>query len=252
MKFGIYRCLAVFLPVFVFLSCGKDKPLTGAASLTIVDAFPGDRYLIPVFNRADMLSAKDGSYGVFYNDSTAANQFSAYSGKVPLSIFYPTDTATKSVPVFELTLDLSLASIHTLFLTGIREKPDTLLTTDNPPYHPLSDSSVGIRFVNLSPGSAPMTVNLQGKATGSEVASLSFRGLTAFKNYPANAGAGDYVFEFRDLATGVLLGTSAMYNVGGILDQNRWRFRNYTIVIDGLPGVHSGPYAQAVFRTNNF
>jgi hypothetical protein len=252
MKYLIARWLVALLPVCLLLSCNKSKSLTGSASLTIVNAVAGTQYLVPNFSGTDSLSWYGGATLIVYNDTTVYDKFSGYSGNQPLALYQYNDTLPKSVPLFNLLLDLPVGSIHTLFLAGTIAKPDTLFTTDNPPYHPASDSSVGIRFVNLSPGSSPVSVNIQGAANGSEVANLPYKGITAFKIYAAGSAVSSYTFEFRDMSSGVLLGTTSMYGVGSNTGTNIWRYRNYTIAIDGLPGIITGPTAQTLFRINNF
>lgn len=248
--------LVAMLPVALVLSCSKSKALPGSASLTIVNAVAGSNYLVTNFSGTDSLTWYAGATLLVYNDTTAYNQFSGYRGKQPLAIYRYNDTLPHSVPFFNGILDLPVGSIHTLFLAGTLSNPDTLLTTDHPPYHPLSDSSAGIRFINLSPGSNPVSVNIQGAANGSEAVNLAYKGVTAFKNYAAGTEVNSYTFEFRDMSSGALLGRatiSAMVTAAGVSsDLNRLRYRNYTFVLDGLPGVTTGPSAQVVFRTNNF
>lgn len=244
------------LPVALVLSCSKSKALPGSASLTIVNAAAGSQYMVTNFSGTDSLTWYAAARLLVYNDTSNYNQFNGYSGKQPLAVYRYNDTLPHSVPFFSGILNLPVGSIQTLFLAGTLTNPDTLLTTDHPPYHPASDSSVGIRFVNLSPGSNPVSVNIQGNSNGSEVTSLAYKGVTVFKNYPAGAAVIGYTFEFRDISTGVLLGTSNITAVssipGGAIGLNRMLYRNYTFVLDGLPGVTTGPTAQTVFRTNNF
>jgi hypothetical protein len=102
---------------------------------------------------------------------------------------------------------------------------------------------MGIRFVNLSPGSAPVSVDIQGGANGSEAASLPYKSITAFKDYPATPAVSAYTFEFRDLASGALL---ASYRV------NSTPYLNYTIALEGIPGVGTGATAQAAYLINNY
>jgi hypothetical protein len=116
--------------------------------------------------------------------------------------------------------------------------PDTLFTTDTPPYHPPSDSTIGLRFVNLSPASAPVSVNITGGANGSEVSSLPYKSITDFNNYPATAAISDYNFEFRDAATGALIGSYDVTGINTLLYgfNNTRLHRNLTLALLGLPG----------------
>jgi hypothetical protein len=102
--------------------------------------------------------------------------------------------------VFNGTLNFKAGSIYSLFITGDTSNPDFLFVQDQLPQ--IKDSSMGIRFVNLSAGSSPVSINLEGGPNGSEVASLAYKGITSFKPYSNNSTTTDYLFVVRDAATG--------------------------------------------------
>jgi hypothetical protein len=208
-----------------------------AANLTLINAVVGSTpSLVTNFSGAtDPITWYNSALKLVYGTVGSANQLSSYSGEQKLAIYRFPDTTAHSTPLFNLTLDLAAGSIHTLFLAGTVTAPDTLFTTDIPPYHPPSDSSMGMRFVNLMPGSAPVSVNITGNANGSEVSSLSFKGITDFKNYPATAAVSSYTFEFRNAATGTLIGSLPVSGVN-LLSNNQRRYRNLTLALLGLPG----------------
>jgi hypothetical protein len=88
---------------------------------------------------------------------------------------------------------------------------------------------MGVRFVNLSAGSAPVNFSITGATTGPEVSGLAYKSMTAFKMYPATSTVSNYNFEVRDPATNTLL---ASYNATGInltTGANGKRFRNFTL-----------------------
>jgi hypothetical protein len=161
--------------------------------------------------------------------------------------------------IFNGVLNLPIGTIHSLFVTGTLAAPDTFFTLDNPPYHSPLDSTIGIRFVNLSAGSNPISVDIQGMPNGSEVTSLSYKGITNFKNYNALASSPtSYVFEFRDAGTGALLSASSGYTMNDItnasgtnINDNIYRFRNFTIALIGVPG-GSGTLIQKAVLINNY
>lgn len=239
----------------IMASCSKEPPATGSASLTIVNAVVGSKPLVANFNGTGTLSYYKnmqpigGLYGMW-------RRFTAYSGKQPLGLYQYPDTLPSSQPLFNLVLNLPIGSIHSLFLTGTVSAPDTIFTTDVLPYYPATDSSMGIRFVNLSPGSAPITINLAGQANGSEAGSLPFKGMSGFKNYKLNDGLFDgYIFECRDAASGTLIGSYAPkdYNTGTpfITPLQYWLYRNFTLALVGLPGA-SGTDAQKIVFIPHF
>jgi len=229
------------LPVWIFacamLSCGKQNTAPGTASLTLVNAVPGSTpSLVTNFGGTDPIIWYKNAVKLVYGTWSTGNQVGSYSGQQKLAIYRYPDTLAKSTPLFNLTLDLPVGSIRTLFLTGTLASPDTMFTTDVIPYHPLSDSSISVRFVNLSPGSNPVSVNITGGANGSEAGSVAYKNITGFKHYTATAtAASHYNFEFRDAATGTLLSSYDLTGINNIASSNTRRFRSFTLAFLGLP-----------------
>ncbi|BAU54068.1 DUF4397 domain-containing protein [Mucilaginibacter gotjawali] len=234
--FNLFSILGLSL---VLASCKKELTNlgSGTSSLTIVNAVVGNDYLLTDFKRGQ----STGNYlppmnGIHYGTAT---YFNSYSGQQPLALYHLPDTTATSAPVFKLTLDLPVNTIHTLFLMGTQGDPDQLLTTDQLPYHPDSDSTMGIRFINISKTSHPVSVNIAGQANGSEATGLAYKSVTPFKNYNAGSAIKSYTFEFRDQATGELLGScivDGVNNDGSSSSPNIRRYKNFTIALLGAPG----------------
>lgn len=243
------------------VSCSKQSVPPTPSSLTIINAVVGSAPLVTNFSGTDPITWYLGADQIAYNTfSTDAygnnNQMASYSGMQRLALYQYPDTLQKSKPLFNLALNLPPGSINSLFLTGTVNAPDTLFVTDQLPFHPVSDSATGIRFVNLSPNSPPVSINILGINNGSEVAALPYKGITGFKSYPATQAISSYIFEFRDAATGTLLTT---YTADGINNTDSdpyfpskiWRSRNTTLALIGLPN-GSGDAAQTVLMINNY
>lgn len=225
----------------VCLSCKKEFSVVKPGPLsdvTLVNAIVGSNSVIPDFSN-------DPIQGSFSLSNLVGNgsffEYSMPSGNTPVSVWQLPDTIQT---IFKGSLNLQPQVAYSLFLAGDNPtKPDTLFTRDQLAYHSSADSVVGIRFVNLSPGSNPISINIQGKANGSEVANLAYKKITGFKVYAATSTmpspSTGYAFEFRDEASGNLL-TSFTYL------RNIARFRNITIVFNGLPG------NQSIFLVNNY
>lgn len=232
MKYPLPKQLPLWALFGALLSCSKEATPPGTASLTIVNAVAGsDPYLITNFGGTEPLTWYAFGLQVRYG---AAVQSGSYSGMQKLALYHYPDTGAHSTPLYNLNLDLPAKTIHTLFLTGTMAAADTLFTIDAPPYHPPSDSSMGIRFANLSAGSAPVSVNITGRTPGPEAASLPYKGLTGFINYPATDAISDYTFEFRDAASGALIGSCLMPDVNAPSFNVR-RYRNFTLALIGTP-----------------
>lgn len=237
------------LAVLHFCSCKKAPTFPGSSSLTIANAVTGTSSLATNFkNSGPVIYA--GSKKIAYKKF---GYFSAFSGSQRLRLFEYPDTTEKDEPVIDLMLELPVGTINTLFLTGTSTAPDTLFTRDNMPFFTSRDSSMGMRFVNLSPGSQPISVNIKGSANGSETSGLAYKEATSFRNYPINSGLPEYVFEFRDVQSGELIATYTTRgsNYSGSLpaQPNTWRYRSFTLALAGTPD-GAGEEAQTVMLIN--
>jgi hypothetical protein len=253
-----YKWILLGLVVVVAaVACQKAGTVPSAsapAALTIVDAIPNSYYPSPVINTTSAIqyfySAAYMGYGGFLELSPPAGNDTVYV------VDYNNDTldiSPKSANLlFYGLLKLNVGGIYSLFLTGAdTSSPDYLFTTDTLPYHSPLDSTVGVRFVNLSTGSAPMSINLEGSPDGSEVTNLPYKGITGFKKYISNStvtnNSSAYIFVIRDAATGDSLcyfGLSGIGNGNGVgltdpNNNNPLTFKNITIAIYGSENLSS-------------
>lgn len=256
------RSVIVLITIaLLFTGCRKQKAtLPLGASLSIINAIADANYLyvslagtIPI---QYYLYSKQLPYNT-YNTYNGANRLTCPAGEQELAFYRASDTSNPEKPLIALNLPLGSNHIYTLFLTGTSAAPDTVFTEDLMPSYGISDSVTGLRFINLSPGSNPITVNIAGMDNESEISDLPYKSYTVFKRYPAHSKINDYTFEFRDKATGNLLAT---YNTGKMNSYestarattvNKWLFRNSTIVFIGLPD-GQGVKAQTAAVLNHF
>lgn len=236
----------IFVILFLAASCKKEVgiPVRSLSSVTVVNAISGSNPLISDFLNTKSISAYYLSTPQIAFD--AAQEYSVASGSVPAVIYQITDTTHA---VYRNDISVQKAGIYSLFLCGTAAQPENIFITDHPPFHPAADSTVGVRFINLSLAKTSVSVDIQGKSNGSEVQSLDYKSVTNFKNYPATYNISSYTFEFKD-ASGNLL---ASYTLSGINsgdngDQstNQYRWNNITIVLAGAPG------AETAFQENNY
>lgn len=248
------QLLMVLLPACGFISCKKDNLPVESASLTMVNAVSGSRPLSINFSSEGPVNYKDGKK-LNYSEPYRGEVYLmvSYAGPQRLRLFQYPDTTTKDVPLFDLQLNQPIGSIGTLFLTGKVEAPDTLLTRDIIPFFPAADSAMAIRFVNLSPGSDPVSINIKGLANGSEISSIAYKKVTGFKNYPVKSGMEDYVFEFRNTVSGNLLASVTTTNlwVPDVTAPSNWLFHSFTLVLAGEPG-GTGNRAQTGFIVGHY
>ena len=235
----------VIIVTVLFFSCSKKSaPGTGSvAAFNFVNAVVGSTPTVVVFSNSDITYAAWGdiSYG-------ASNLFSPEAGSIPLTLARMSDTTQ---PFFQGTLALNADSIYSFFISGDTTATDTLLTRDIIPYYPRTDSVMGIQFVNLSSGSDPISINLEGSSNGSEVGNLPYKGLTSFKQYANNSTTVDYLFVVRDAATGDSLTqfeflANGSNNGFGLTDPSNNQnhgdlltFKNVTIAVYGSENISS-------------
>src|SRR6266480_1853449 len=184
------QLLTVFFLSFLIGSCKKDEvKLTPLASLNIINAVVGGMAI-----KLNTLPTT-----IAYN---ANSQFTLLAGNSSIYVYPVGDS---SHPYYSNTIQTANGSYYSLFLSGQAPTIDTILIKDVVPYR--ADSTFGLRFINLSPNSPAVSVNLTGGANGSEVASLPYKSITEFKTYPGLAANATTSFEIRNAATGTVLVT---------------------------------------------
>jgi hypothetical protein len=225
------------------ISCTREfnsvKPVPISA-VTIVNGVINSNPLLADLSGADSIVAyfyttQQIRYGSFF-------EYSIPSGKVPANVFQVSDT---DVSFFSGILNLQPQAIYSLYLSSsdtTGKNIDTLFLQDDPPYHSDTDSTAGIRFINLSKGSNPMSVDIQGNVNGSEVSSLAYQAITNFKNYQATLEITQYNFEIRDAASGNLL-TTYTYTTAP--------FQNITIAVIGSEDT-TATVPISVMQINNY
>ncbi len=126
---------------------------------------------------------------------------------VPAIAATPTSPAVPAVVYFTAPVTVDKNSNYSLFLTGTSINAiDNVLIKENYA-HAYADSTFGVRFINLSPGSSPISVDIAGSANGSEANNLAYKAYSNFVKHPALKSTLSYKFEFRDATTGNLITT---------------------------------------------
>lgn len=248
---------AILITLVAFAgSCIKTATTPGTSSLTLVNTTVGADTLMPNLNEGSQpLFFYKNAYALQYGTYQLTDEMAFYSGAQHLALYHYPDTSEHSTPLFDLNLNLPVNSIHTLFLTGTLANPDTMLVTESIPVYGVTDSVAGIRFVNLSPGSGEIRINLKRQPAGSEVNGLPYKGITAFKQYPATSTIGNDTFEIRDPIKDSVITTYIATRVGAggsSYNPNTWIYRNNTIVFAGTPGVTTGKAKQKAYKVNTY
>jgi hypothetical protein len=130
--------------------------------------------------------------------------------------------------------------VYTLFLHGPVAAPEGFIVKESIPYR--TDSTAGIRFINLSPNSTPLNITLSTSTTVNEVSNLAYKDKTEFKSYPALYNS-TYTFQVRAANNPNTVLTSFALAANAVP-----RFANITLVIRGMVGTTP---ALGVTRMNN-
>ncbi|HEY0175445.1 MAG TPA: hypothetical protein VGC08_03640 [Pedobacter sp.] len=243
MKCILLYTVAAMFAATVLTACSKtDESPKETSSLTIVNAVSGSSALVPDFSNGRGLKNYKTALQI---PTDGFLEFSGYNGTVPLSFSQITDT-TKVL--FQHTLNLPSNGINSLFLMGSVANTDMLLTTDQLPHYLAADSLIGVRFINLSMGSVPVSVNLKGKETVKLADQLDYKSFTGFLPFSAKntvPATVSYIFEIRDASTAKLLTT---YTLSGFTAKLS---KNVTIAFKGIPA-GTGTNAQSAILVNNY
>ena len=244
------RILLIVLVCFFSISCIKENPPSpsAVASLNVINVLPNSAPLILV---QGSISSAIGQFSDITPLSYATTAvLTPMSGSETIyAVQSNADTASVAGKgpdyMFNGVLNFKAAGLYSLFITGAdTTNPDFLFVKDVLPV--IKDSAVGIRFVNLSTGSNPMSINLEGASVGSEVSNLSYKGINSFKQYLNNSATIDYLFVVRDATSGDsltqfdFLASGSANNGNGLTDPSNspnngtlLTFRNVTIAIYG-------------------
>lgn len=241
-------CLILSLAV----SCNKNASPEGTTSFTIINTLPGCPQISTNFSGQYAIkwywSAKIIAYGSFQPEY----HLSIPAKAQPLALYNYPDTTEKDKPLYTLTLNPNPGDITTLFLSGSLAKPEHLLVTKKPPVYKLADSLMGLRLINLSAGSNPLRVKITGNGVDLSRNNLGYQGFTDYLPLPADSKTGDLLVQFFDQATGNLLSSYTLSEVGVTQSDNKWRYKNYTLAFYGLPNSTDPSFVQKTLLINDY
>lgn len=197
-------------------SCKKEgHSTTGIASITLVNTVTGGK------------SVKMGSRTAVISNNTAL-QMALNAGGDDLYV-WPIGDSTHPYYTYS-KFNAADHDVYSLFLGGTVTAVAGVLIKEDIPYW--TDSTGGIRFINLSPNSPPLNINLSITPTVNEVSNLVYKQYTEFKSYPALAKTTPYIFQIKNASTGALLLTYSFNTSSNLIP----RFSNITLVIRGMVG----------------
>ncbi len=231
------KIILAFFTIAAFTACKKSTvDITPLASVNIINASVNVASIKPNFTGPGLPN--------YYNLITTTVSYGANSvfpvlanANVPLTIINSTDSTTA---LYKTNLSLTNGGVYSLYLAGQSTAVDTIMVKESIPSY--TDSSCGVRFINLSYNSNPIVVTQSATPTVADFSSLSYRSYSAFKTYPALSTTNTYAFQVRDATTMALLGSYTLTVP---------RFFNCTLAWVGQTG-GTGSNVPKVQRINNY
>lgn len=195
-------------------SCKKDNfTITPLASLKIVNTVTGGT---PAKLR--------GVFSTTINNNSNSN-FGRLTDRQDLYVYPITDSLR---PYYNnQSINFDARESYTLFMGGTPAAVTSLFVHEN---WAKQDNKIHIRFLNFSPGSAIVKVNLTTSLDIQEFSNVAFGQLTEFKAYTKAGTTPSYQFQVRNAATNALI-TSFTMNAANVAG-----FNNATLILRGNIG----------------
>ncbi|MES2329929.1 MAG: hypothetical protein V4539_10025 [Bacteroidota bacterium] len=233
-KIIFFACVALG-----FTACKKSTvDITPLASVNIVNA------------SVNVAAAKVNFTGPvspnYYNLITATTAYGANTAygvlantTVPVQVIISPDS-TKVIA--NASFNFANGDVYSFYLAGQSTAVDTILRKETIPTY--QDSSCGVRFINLSYNSSPISVTLSTAATApiTEFTGLAYKAQSVFKKMDATVANNTYTLQVRDATTLALLGSYTLTVP---------RFFSCTLAWIGQTG-GTGTAAVKVQRVNNY
>ncbi|SMC54688.1 DUF4397 domain-containing protein [Pedobacter nyackensis] len=238
------KSLYIYLFLLFFVGCKKDEvTFKTSSSINVVNA------AIDITAIKVNPSNKSINYAKT-TDVVAYGTSKFYFSELGQQTLTAVSTADTTKVLFSNNFN-SEGGFHTLYLAGQAPNIDTLFRREvNFPFiktdvttPAIEDNVTTLRFVNLSPNSPALKINIRNSTTN-EVDNFSYKSISEWKRY-MNKAATTTIFEIRNASTNALLLT---YTFGASATN---KFKNVALVIKGLVG-GTGTNAFGVFPVNYF
>jgi len=231
-----YSALILSLLAIICLSACKKSTvsLSPLASLNIVNASVN---LGPV--KVNFTDLKGLYSSITTTVAYGANTPYGANAEVPVPVtIVPTSDTTKTAFTGQFTF--VNGGIYSLYLAGQSTAVDTVFVKENIPSY--TDSSYGVRFINLSYNSTPIKITLSTSPTVVQFSDLAYKQASDFKTYGAKVSTATDTFQVRNATTNAILATYPIVKP---------RFFNCTLAWKGMTGA-TGTNAPGIMRINNY
>jgi hypothetical protein len=246
------KTLILLLTGLVIQSCKKEEGTSALASLTVVNA------AIDVAAAKAYASDKKANWsGIVVADAINHAFFKHLGVFAGTKNVVAVNSADTTKTLYSGTGEFKEAGLNTLFLCGQAGSYEGVyLADENLPTY--TEEVIGIRFINLSPNSPAISINLTATPAVNETTNLAYKQKSEFKPYPGNAAVitTGIAFQVRNATTGALLASYTLpaapvspYTTATVAQA---RFKNVTLVIKGLVGTTTGANAFGVFPVSHY
>lgn len=237
------------LSAIAFALCGcsdSDDGIEPVATLRIVNAIQDVGTI--------QLREFEGNT-VFFNTTTIsyrANGRFAFAPNTPVNLTVVPESDTLDIILSETLTMENAGDINTLFLLGDSMRVETLVIQDE--FVNYQDSVFGVRFINLSADSQPVTVrnileNSEGERDTTLVTTdLAFKFATPFSMFSAEGIVVEHIFQFLDADGNVLASETLPEQFFLPLP----RFNNFTFGLVGRTDDGSGGSGLSVLQIAHF
>ena len=223
--------IALLLSFNLLSACRKQAPETNeAATLTVVNTIVEGQPLKLNTNNQVINNNVSANVGLLPGE----NNIYAFPINDSLHPYY---TSSK--------FGVQGGDIYTLFLCGSVTNPEGILLKESIARY--SDSIMGVRFINLSPGSPAVNLVLSTSPSILEFTNIQYKQATEFRTYPTTKIKNTYTFQVKRADNGALI--SSITLTGTSLATGLPRFKTITIVLRGLVG---GTPSAGITRVNHY
>lgn len=224
----------------LLLGCGDEQtmPFTAASLKVVHAAVDAAPVHVNYFGReVAFLTNPPISY-------TSGDNFTLPAGVArDIIIVNSEDTLSQ---MFATSVTLQEGDMATLFLVGQEDQLEGVFLEEQLPI--LTDSLTGVRFINLSPDSDPVSVTISGQSQ--EIAgNLAYRDDSGYVELDASRNAGIYTFEFRD-SNDVMIATASLDPLPGTGTKPLFHYQSFALL--GLSDDGNGGNTLEVIQVNNY
>jgi|GEM_PF-1981180 len=240
----------------IIIACKKEIQPLSYASVNIVNAVAGSGTVkVNYHGRSIRWSSLTGNTGNIAFASSQILTIFNNNNDYPLTIVPSLDTLKS---IFSERLKIEPTGIYTLFIMGKSDAYEALFVKEQSISYNLRDSTIAIRFINVSTSGQKINISRTISPTIKETEGLGYKQLTEFRQYQLKkiVPMGSVTFEVRDASNNTLLTTYAIPNSPNTsyptVSASLSRFKSLTLVINSFIDNKTGTNIYSVFPVPHY